>query len=241
MNHDVCRIGVLAPPANVAVEREWPRYLPDGVVMNHNRLTRPSTAVARDQLLAMNASLERAARDLAFAEPDVIVYACTSGSFLEGPAEAEALASRIKAATGIAAITTSAAVIAALRALGARRVFMITPYTDDVNDVEAAFLLQCGVTVAGMDAFRCKQSAEIRALSSGQVAQLARDHRGEIGSCDTLFISCTNLLTMNEIDGLEAEFGVPVVSSNQASLWAALTHLDIAAPAAPGRLFRLAA
>ena len=93
--------------------------------------------------------------------------------------------------------------------------------------------------VTGMDAFRCTQSAEIRALSSRQVAELARQHRAAIAGCDALFISCTNLLTMNEIDGLEAELGVPVVSSNQASLWAALTHLDIAAPAAPGRLFRL--
>lgn len=240
MNHDnVRRIGVLAPPANVAVEREWPRYLPDGVVMNHNRLTRPSTEVAKDQLLAMNASLERAARDLAFAAPEVIVYACTSGSFLEGLDEAKALARRIEAASGIAAITTSQAVIAALKVLGARRVFMITPYSDDVNEVEAAFLAQCGIAVAGMNAFRCTQSAEIRALSSNQVADLARAHRADIAGCDALFISCTNLLTMNEIDGLEAELGVPVISSNQASLWAALARLDIAAPAAPGRLFRL--
>ncbi|WP_454618328.1 maleate cis-trans isomerase family protein [Bradyrhizobium cenepequi] len=238
MNHDVRRIGVLAPPANVAVEREWPRYLPDGVVMNHNRLSRTSTAVAKDELLAMNASVDRAARDLAFAQPEVIVYACTSGSFLDGPDEAEMLARRIEAATGIAAITTSGAVVAALRTLQAKRVYMITPYTDAVNAVEAAFLAHHGLTVAGMDAFRCSQSAEIRALSSEQVAERAIAHHGEISGCDALFISCTNLLTMDKIDGLETTLGVPVVSSNQASLWAALMRLNIAAPDAPGRLFR---
>ncbi|MDI4232570.1 aspartate/glutamate racemase family protein [Bradyrhizobium sp. Arg237L] len=241
MNHDIRRIGVLAPPANVAVEREWPRYLPDGVVMNHNRLSRTSTAVAKDELLAMNASVERAARDLAFAQPEVIVYACTSGSFLNGPDEAEALSRRIEALTGIPAVTTSQAVIAALHALRAKRVFMITPYADAVNAVEASFLAHFGVTVAGVDAFRCAQSSEIRALTSEQVAELARAHHGEIASCDSLFISCTNLLTMNEIDELEAALGVPVVSSNQASLWAALSQMKIAAPSAPGRLFRQAA
>ncbi len=239
MDHHVRRIGVLAPPANVAVEREWPRYLPEGVVMNHNRLSRASTAVARDDLLAMNASVERAARDLAFARPEVIAYACTSGSFLGGPGAEGAVAADITALTGIPALTTSQAVIAALNALKARRVFMITPYPDAVNDDEVGFLVHHGFEVVGVDSFRCAQSADIRALTSGQVADLARARRADIAGADALFLSCTNLLTMCEIEGLERELGVPVISSNQATLWAALRTIGIAAPEAPGRLFRL--
>ena len=238
MDHCIRRIGVLAPPANVAVEREWPAYLPAGVVMNHNRLSRPSVGVAKGDLLAMNASVERAARDLAYARPDVIAYACTSGSFLEGRGSEGAVARQIEAVTGIAAFTTSEAVTGALDALSARRVFMITPYPDAVNAEEVAFLAHYGFEVAGVEAFGCETSAEIRALSSTQVAGLALDHRSRIGACDALFISCTNLLTMNEIDGLEAALGVPVVTSNQTTLWMALARLGIDLPEGPGALFR---
>lgn len=239
MDHNVRRIGILAPPANVALERELPRWLPPGVVMNHNRLTRLSAQVTKEDLLAMNASVERAALDLAFARPEVIAYACTSGSFLEGQGAEGAVGREIEALTGIPAFTTSEAVVAALRALGARTVFMITPYPDAVNVEEAAFLAHYGFDVRGHDAFGCATSAEIRALSSEMVADLARAHRADLTGCDALFISCTNLLTLCEIDRLEEELGVAVVSSNQSTLWMALERLGVAAPGGPGRLFRL--
>jgi maleate isomerase len=240
MDHNARRIGVLLPPANISVEREWPRYVPEGVAINHNRLSRASTRIDKSDLLEMNASIDRAARDIALARPDVIVYACTSGSFLGEVGGEGTVARRIEALTGIPSVTTSQAVVAALKALRARRVFMITPYPDAVNKDEVDFLVHRGFEVAGVDAFRCADSVEIRALSSTRVADLARAHRTDIAACDALFISCTNLLTMNEIEPLEAELGVPVVSSNQASLWAALRQLAVMAPQGPGRLFRVA-
>ncbi|MEM4154152.1 MAG: hypothetical protein QXW52_04960 [Candidatus Caldarchaeum sp.] len=36
---------------------------------------------------------------------------------------------------------------------------------------------------------------------------------------EAVFISCTDLLTLHIISELEKEFGFPVVSSNQATLW----------------------
>jgi maleate isomerase len=57
---------------------------------------------------------------------------------------------------------------------------------------------------------------------------------------DAVFLSCTNLRTMDIIDALEDELGKPVVSSNQALAWhmAQLAGLT-AGPNAPGKLFRL--
>ena len=238
MDNNVRRIGVLAPPGNVAMERELPRYLPEGVVMNHNRMSRPGSGITRESLLAMMESVDRAAYDLAQAYPDVILYGCTSGSFLAGPGKEDELGERITRQTGIAAYTTSTAVVMALRAVGARRVFMLTPYPDDVNEHEVAFLEHRGFKVGASDAFRCPTSEDIRKLSSGQVAERVLLNRKAIESCDTVFISCTNVLCMGEIEKLERELRVPVVTSNQATLWAGLTH--IGAPLAGlglGRLF----
>lgn len=240
MDNNVRRIGVLAPPGNVAMERELPRYLPEGIVMNHNRLSRPGSGITRESLLAMMESVDRAAYDLAQAYPDVILYGCTSGSFLAGPGKEDEVGDRITRHTGIAAYTTSTAVVMALRAVGAKRVFMLTPYPDDVNEHEVAFLEHRAFKVVASDAFRCPTSEDIRKLSSGQVAERVLRNRKAIEACDTVFISCTNLLCMDEIEKLERELRVPVVTSNQATLWAGLTH--IGAPLAGvglGRLFTL--
>jgi len=227
MDNKVRRIGVLAPPGNVAMERELPLFLPPGVVMNHNRLSRPGNAISRESLLAMAESLDRAAHDLAQAHPEVIVYGCTSGSFLEGVGKEARLAERITRHTGIPAVTTSTAVVEALRAQGARRVFMLTPYPEAVNEHEVAFCRHYGFEVVALDSFRCPTSEDIRAISSDQVAERVLGNTGAIGGCDTIFISCTNLLTMDRIETIEARSGRPVVTSNQASLWAGLARMGV--------------
>ena len=227
MDNNVRRIGVLAPPGNTAMERELPRHVPDDIVINHNRMSRPGTAITKESLLAMINSLDRAAHDLAQAYPEVIVYGCTSGSFLAGPGKEDELGTRIQEITGIPGVTTSTAVIRALKALKAGKVYMITPYPDDVNVEEIAFLTHRDIEVGGWDAFRCPTSEAIRKLSSEQVAELARSHHDEIRKCDALFLSCTNMLSMDQIEPLEAELGVPVLSSNHATLWAALDHMKV--------------
>ncbi|MEN3293928.1 MAG: maleate isomerase [Burkholderiales bacterium] len=227
MNNQLRRFGVLAPPGNIAMERELPSLLPAGVTLNHNRLSRPGNGITSESLLAMANSIERAAHDLAQAHPEIILYGCTSGSFLAGVGREAEIAQRIADMTGIAAVTTSTAVIAALRAVKAQRVFMVTPYPDDINAHEVEFLAHYGIAVGGSDTFRCQTSEAIRAVASEQVGDLVLRHKADIAQCDAVFISCTNLLTTDQIDRLEGELGKPVISSNQASLWTVLRHMDI--------------
>jgi maleate isomerase len=237
MNNELRRFGVLAPPGNIALERELPLALPPGVTMNHNRLSRPGSAISADSLLAMAQSIERAARDLAQAYPEIILYGCTSGSFLAGLGREAEVAQRIADLTGIASITTSTAVVDALRAVDARTVFVLTPYPKDITLHEVDFLQHYGIATDGWDTFECPTSEAIRAVSSERVADRVLANRGRIGSCDAVFISCTNLLTMDQIAALERELDKPVVSSNQASLWAVLRHMAVDMPRRPDRLF----
>lgn len=210
--------------------------------MNHNRLSRPGASITRsDSLLRMADSIERAARDLAHAHPEIILYGCTSGSFMVGIGREAELAQRIVDVTGIAAVTTSTAVISALGAVRARRVFMVTPYPDDINAHEIEFLAYYGIEVGGWDSFRCGSSDANRTVSSEQVADMVLKHAGDTANCDAVFISCTNLLAIDQITRLECELGKPVISSNQASLWAVLRYLGVDTQGVPaGHLFACA-
>jgi maleate isomerase len=240
MNNDVRRIGVLIPPGNIAMERELPIHAPEGVVVHFNRMSRPGSGITRESLLAMMDSVDRSAYDLAQAQPEVILYGCTSGSFLSGPGREDELATRITKGTGIAAYTTSTAVIRALEAVGAKHVFMLTPYPDDVNEHEIGFLRFRSISVIASDAFRCPTSEAIRKISSEMVVERLLAHRDAIADTDAVFISCTNLLALDQIERLERELGKPVVTSNQASLWIALSHLQVPTDRmAAGSLFRL--
>jgi maleate isomerase len=227
MDNDVRRIGVLLPPGNVSVEREFPGFAPRNVAFNYNRLSRPHSVSTKSSLLSMMPSLERAARDLAQVHPEVMLFACTSGSFLEGRGKEDEIARRIREYTGIPGITTSMAVVAAVNALAMRRVYMITPYPDDINEEEVEFLAHYGVDVTGYASFRCEITEQTAAVPSATVAELALAHRGEIAKCDGLFISCTQLLTMDRIGHLEQALDCPVVTSNQATLFAGLKALGL--------------
>ena len=242
MDNKQRRIGVLLPPGNVSVEREFTRFAPDNVAFNYNRLSRPVSVSTKSSLLSMVPSLERAARDLAQTRPELMLFACTSGSFLEGRGKEDGLARRINDYTGVPAITTSMAVVDALSALRLKRIYMITPYPDEINDEEVEFLAHYGIEVTAYDSFRCAVTDLTADVPSAAVAELARKHRAEIAESDGLFISCTQLLTMDQIDTLEKELDRCVVTSNQATLWAALRFLGVPTRnLQAGRLYELPA
>jgi maleate cis-trans isomerase len=228
MDNNIRRIGVIVPPGNVAVEREFPLHLPPGITLNHNRLGRPDSQQTQESILAMNDTLAQTARDLAQAYPEVIAYVCTGGSFLEGPGNEAKPAQVIKQVTGIPGVSTSIAVVEALRALGVKKVLLVGPYPHPIMQAEVKFLQHYGFEVPAYETFECMTSEANRALTSEVIAQRVLDRRDLVATCDGVFISCTNILVMDQIERLEEALGKPVVTSNQATLWDVLRcmHVD---------------
>jgi len=225
MHNRYRRIGALIPPGNVTVEREFPHYVPAGYSVHCNRLYRATVSVDEAGLLSMIRSAEQASKGLAQAGVEIIVYACTSGSFLSGPGREDEIGEMIERWTGLPACTTSTAVIQGLTALGAKRVYMLTPYPREIHAREIDFLAYRGIAVAGDDTFECDDTVKIRDIASEEVASRVLAQRAAAAGADAVFLSCTNLLTMDQIAPLEHALGVPVVSSNSCTLWSALRRI----------------
>ena len=221
------RLGFLVPERNVTCEVEFPRHLPLGVTAHFSRLPRKGAAMRADLLVEMMESVDVQSELLTKIDVRVIMAACTSGSFLGGINAADELGVRIKRATGIPGISTSTAVIDALRAMDVRRFFMITPYPHDITRAEAEFFEEFDFDVTGTDTFACTHAPMIPALTSSQVADMAVSHALEIADADALFISCTNLATMDRIAEMEERHGKPVITSNSATLWRALRAAEL--------------
>ena len=227
MTETIRRFGVLVPPANATVEDEFPLHLPRGVRFHTARLYRNSLALNLETLREMVKSTEAAAQRVAQVNPEVIVWACTSGSFLKGRGGDVELADRIEKATGIPAITTSTAVVDALEAVNANRVYLVTPYVEEINEREERFLTEHGFQVTHTASFLYPSTDLIRDTGSDKVSALVTAERDRAGAFDTVFISCTQLHSMDRISFLEGVLEVPVITSNSATLWATLRHMDL--------------
>lgn len=226
------RVGLIVPSVNATIEPEYAWIAPPGLSFHAVRVLLRTTTAAG--LKAMNEELDGAARLLASLAPDLVAYACTSGSFLEGEAAARAQRERIEEIAGCPVVTTSTAMIEALAALGLRRIALATPYLDEVNLAERRFFEENGIEVVRLQGLGLSGPA-IREVSPARVARLVRetDHP----EAEAIFVSCTDLRALEVVDELEAALGKPVLTSNQVTLWAILRALG--RPTALARLGRL--
>lgn len=224
------RIGILIPSANTVMESEFNSMAPEGVSIHAARMTLREARSREEKIQAlkeMEKYSEGAARNLASAKPDVIIYGCTSGSFVEGPQWNREITDKLRKAVGILVITTSTTVELAFKQLKLARVAMATPYTEDINEREKAFL---ETSVPGLAVVNMKGLGIIGADEKGRqppstAYRLAREV--DKPEADGIFISCTNFRTVEIIDKLEEDLGKPVVTSNQASMWGALKTTGI--------------
>ena len=230
------RIGLLVPSVNTVVEPELNRLVPDGITVHAARM-RNSRADVKDGLKMLD-HVERAVDELASARVDVIAFACTTSSFVKGADGERRLRELIERSSRTKTITTSAAVVEALRTLQLQRLTVVTPYSDEVNALEESYLTTNGFSVQALRGMGTEDAWSIGAIPAEVVYRLARDAFRP--DSDGLFISCTNLPTVDVIEALETDTGRPVVTSNQATLWACLRAIGCGEPVSgAGRLLRM--
>jgi maleate isomerase len=222
------RIGLIIPSNNTVMEYEFSRTVPEGVSVHTARLGRVMDSTW-ETLIKMSDHVERAAEELASCDVDIIIYGCTSGSFLKGPKFEEELTERICRISGVPSFTTSKAVLEALRSLGSKKIAIASPYSQETNEAEKKFLEAKGFRILRMEGLGIIRPTDIGRLSPYQAYAMAKRVNSE--EADTLFISCTDFRTFEIITALEKDLGKKAVSSNQASLWMAIKLLTLDAGA----------
>ncbi|WP_369267939.1 maleate cis-trans isomerase family protein, partial [Streptomyces harbinensis] len=213
-------IGVVAP-FDFALDRELWRWVPDDISLHVTRTPFVPVEVSLDlaRMVSEHETLREAVRALSAVSPEVIAYACTSGSFVGGVAGEMSMTTAMTQAGEAPAMTTSGALLEALRELDVRRLAVITPYTRSVTDSLEEFVRAAGVEVSGRSYLGLTR--EIWRVGYRDVVTMAREATAA-DAPDALFISCTNLATYDVIPQLEAELRIPVLSANQVTVWKAL-------------------
>lgn len=226
------RVGLLLPSSNTTMEPELYRMAPRGVTVHTARML--LRAVTVEGLEEMAGEAEGAARLLKTAGVDLLAYGCTSGSLIGGVEWERSLRRRIEGAAEVQAVTTAGAVVEGLRALGAERVSVFTPYVDAVNALERGFLEAHGFRVDAVRGLGLTDNQAIGRVPGPRLEALIAPAPGS----DAVFVSCTNLPVVHLIEGLEKRHRMPFVTSNQATMWAALRLLGEGGVQGHGALLR---
>jgi maleate isomerase/arylmalonate decarboxylase len=216
------KIGLIVPPTNTVNEAEWARMAPEGVTIHATRMRLHADTQSPAGERQLYADIKKATRDLAAASLDAIAYGCTAGSMVMPLAK---LTDYMAGLASIPCVATAPALVLACRALGATRVALATPYHDALNEHERHFLAQNGIEVVAL------KGLGIGAGGPHEYVRIARVPKDEVlaharwvdrPEAQALMLSCTDFATLEAVPELERVLGKPVVTSNQATFWAAL-------------------
>jgi maleate isomerase/arylmalonate decarboxylase len=214
------KIGLIVPPTNTVNEGEWARMAPEGVTVHVTRMKLHAEASSPEGEGELYADIEKATRDLAAASLDAIAYGCTAGSMVMPLSK---LTDHMSGIAGVPCVATAASLVHACRALGLARC---------ARDAVPRALNAHGATSSPRTASRWSPSRpRIGAGGPHEYVRIARVPKDEVlehvrsvdrPDAQGLIISCTDFATLEAVPQLERARGKPVVTSNQATFWAAL-------------------
>ena len=232
MQNKTLHFGVLIPSTNTTVEIELSR-LPPGYQAHYGRLytSMPGHpfSPSRDEDVDYQSKL------LGTARVEMVILMQTSASLFADDYDETVSRRMSAAANGVPATTSADAIGRALRALGARRMALVSPYSVDANTrATRYFARKHGLEVVAVEGFAATDSYAIGNLGP----EMARDAFARVDrpDIDAFVVPGANFPTMASIAAWESEFGKPVVTSTQAALWAMAGQLGGEPLAGFGRL-----
>jgi maleate isomerase len=220
-------IGLIVPSNNTVILPEFYSALPEGVVAFETRM-RVEGDLTPEALRQMVADADAAADLLRQTGVDFICYCCMASTIVKGWDWERDLLARFASKARKGVTSANCALRDALTALGAKRVAMVTPYPEDLNALLPAFFSAGGFEVTAVAGTPVRDVAAVRGLSPDQILRSARSIAAR--GIDAVCLVATDMQTFPIIDPLEREIGCPVVTSNQALLWASLRALGVTEP-----------
>lgn len=239
------RLGLIVLHMDETVEPECRRLLDiDGVALYCTRI-RSGAEVTPEALEDMATRLPDAAALLPPATAfDVVGYACTSAATVIGPERVAGLIRLARPGNGPDSFVDTAitdpltAAKAACNALGIRRLGFVSPYIESVSAAVRESFEEDGLTIGAFGSFEQAEEHRVARIDPGSVFE-AIVRVGEASPCDGVFVSCTNLRTLDVLPAAEDRLGVPVIASNHALAWHMLRSAGIEdRRSGQGRLFR---
>ena len=213
------RIGLIILATDHTTEPDFARIVASGSTGIYVTRVPYANPVTPDNLRAMQPSLTAAANlILPDEEVDVVMYSCTAASVVIGDHEIEAAIRAAKPAAAV--VTPTAAGVRGLKALGAQRISILTPYTIATSRPMADYFAGLGFAIDRFTCLGLTDDREMARIAADEIVSFAREAMAP--QSDALFVSCTAVRAAGVAADIEAAIGKPVVTSNLATAWMCL-------------------
>lgn len=213
------KIGLIVPANNSVIEPELWSVLPPGVAVYATRILARGD-LTPDAVRRMETQVDRAVEELAATGVDVIAYADMVTTFIMEKGWNEAKVAQIAKHAGVRCVSAWTSLRDALKALGVRRFALGTPYPSAIHATARPFFEAQGFEVAGdatLDILAMRDVPKVDGAALDRfVASLPRS------GAEAVVLLATDLPTFASVARLEKACGCPVLTSNQAILWASL-------------------
>lgn len=170
--------------------------------------------------LGSPARLAEGARALVDHDPDSVMWACTSGSFVFGWDGARQQVDGVSELLGLPVSSTSIAFVNALSALGIKRVTVAASYPRDVAEHFVGFLARGGAEVMHLGSHGIYTAAEVGTLGLDEVLAMVR--AADLPQAQAILVPDTAMHSLAWLDDLERAVGKPVLTANQVTVWEGL-------------------
>ena len=213
------RVGLLALATDHTSEVDFRRMVASesvGVYVTRVAYANPTTPETLRRLLPL--LTEGAALILPREPLDAVYFACTAASVVIGDDAVEQAIQHAK--PGVPVITPPLAARRGFRALGVRRISLLTPYTVATTAPMLRYFANAGLDVVSCICLGLDDDREMARISRASLIAAAREALA--ADAEALFISCTGVRSAAVVGEIEQATGRPVVTSNQAGAWMAL-------------------
>jgi maleate isomerase len=184
----------------------------------------------------------RAAELVADAKVDLIVLQASAFAMEKGPDAEARVMEAITNTTGIPALSSTQAMVQALKALALKRLVTVSPSAQAMNEKEKAYLQALGFEVLRNVGLDIESGIGLTMTPADWLGAVKANARAD---ADGYFLSGSNTTIIEAIGMVERETGKPAVGSTQATLWASVRRLspklgNTSFPPDLGRLFAIA-
>ncbi len=220
------KIGHIAPSRGDVFVYEFYQMAPRGVLLFNS--TGTIRQLDRSNIERQLARVEEAAIDLAENSPDLIIIGGSPLFTSQGVGSDIRASQRVQEKVQIPVTAGVTAEVEAMRAMGMKKVIVVTPHQPQMDAMMQAFLEASGFQVLNIGGMGCLRNSDISKLPDHASYRLAKKLFFETEErADGVFIHCPRWPTIGHIELLEKELGCPVVTSSQSYTWWGLKLINV--------------
>jgi len=210
-------LGLIVLQADETLEPDFHSTFADTNAALYVTRIRSALEVSPETLGAMEADIATSAdllpKSLRY---KVVGYGCTSASAIIG---SDAVANLVRTSCNTTEVTNPlCAAIAFAHHHGLKRLAVLSPYLASVNAPLRTAFANAGITTDTFGSFDEPEEAKVARITEGSIVDAATTLANG-ADIDGVFLSCTNLKTLQAIPRISKATGKPVFSSNSALAW----------------------